>query len=241
MYRIGICDDDLAFCGQLEEALLTYCPKIQMKIELFTFLSGTELLTTVHTDGPFDIIFLDIELSDISGVNIGKILRSDLGNEITQIVYVSSQTSYAMQLFQIRPMDFLIKPVSENDIARIMNTYYRLFIEGAHFFEYKSGKTSHRVDEKHILYFQSEGKTVHIYTTFGTDTFYEKLSDIEKRLNPNVFFNVHKSFVINWNHVAEFHLNYITLNNGAIIPISQSRRNSVQEQILKSSIAKKDA
>ena len=51
----------------------------------------------------------------------------DLRNEITQIVYVSALEEYAIQLFQNRPMDFLIKPIKQEDIDKIMNNYIHVF------------------------------------------------------------------------------------------------------------------
>lgn len=126
MYRIGICDDDLIFCGQIEQYLFDCCPNFNMQMEIIIFVQGTELLSNIAAEGPFDLLFLDIELLDIDGVNIGKILRSDIANEVTQIVYVSSQMDYALQLFQIRPMDFLLKPVKCVDIEKIVRLYHRL-------------------------------------------------------------------------------------------------------------------
>jgi len=240
MYRIGICDDDLIFCGQIEQYLFECCSNFNMQMEIMIFVHGTELLTNINAEGPFDLLFLDIELFDIDGVNIGKILRSDISNEVTQIVYVSSQMDYALQLFQIRPLDFLLKPVKFADIEKIVRVYHRLFVKNTHYFEYKIGRTSHRIDERYIISLQSEGRMIHITTTSGIDTFYGKLSNIEQQLNSNAFFNVHKSFVINWNYVAEFHPSEIIMSNGEIIPISQSRRAAVQEHILETNIARRD-
>ena len=240
MYRIGICDDDLIFCGQIEQYLFDCCSNFDMQMEIIIFVQGTELLSNIASEGPFDLLFLDIKLADINGVSIGKILRSNIANEVTQIVYVSSQMDYALQLFQIRPMDFLLKPVKFIDIERIVRLYHRLFAENVNFFEYKAGRTSHQINVKYILYFQSEGRMIHMTTTSGMETFYDKLSNIEPQLNSNIFFNVHKSFVVNWNHVAEFHFNNIVMSNGDVVPISQSRRPAVQEHILETNIAKRD-
>ena len=240
MYRIVICDDDLIFCGQIEQYLFDCCPYFNMQMEIIIFVQGTELLSNIAAEGPFDLLFLDIELLDINGVNIGKLLRSDISNEVTQIVYVSAQMDYALQLFQIRPLDFLLKPIKFIDIKRIVRLYHRLFVENVNFFEYRAGRTSHQINDKYILYFQSEGRMIHMTTTTGVETFYEKLSNIESQLSSFVFFNIHKSFLVNWNHVAEFHINHLVMSNGEVVPISQSRRAAVQEHILETNIAKRD-
>ena len=67
----------------------------------------------------------------------------DLRNEITQIVYVSALEEYAIQLFQNRPMDFLIKPIKQEDIDKIMNNYIHVFgKKEKHVFEYRVGKNN---------------------------------------------------------------------------------------------------
>lgn len=239
MYRIGICDDDETFCWQTEEHIRTYCDKYNLQAETQIFLSGKSLLECYNSEKPFDLLLLDIEMEELNGIAVGQKLRTDLANEITQIVYISSNNSYAMQLFKIRPMDFLIKPVTETDIEQMMNTYCQLFVQNTNYFEYKNGKNICRINQKHILYFQSEGRVIHMYTINGTEMFYGKLSNVLNELNPRTFCCVHKSFVINWNYVAEYRLDKIILSNGVVIPISQSKRSSVREQILLNNMKKK--
>lgn len=239
MYRIGICDDDEVFCWQIEGYIRAYCARHDLEVETQIFLTGTKLLECVSAESPFDLLLLDIEMEQLNGIAVGQELRSDLANEVTQIVYISSKSNYAMQLFKIRPMDFLIKPIDENKIECLMDTYCQLFVHNIHYFEYKNGKSTNRVDQNHILYFQSEGKVIHIHTIHGSDMFYGKLSDTLKILNPQIFCCVHKSFVINWNYIAEYRTDKIILSNGESIPISQSKRSSVKERILLNNISKK--
>lgn len=77
----------------------------------------------------FHLLFMDIELGDTDGIILGNTLREHLGNEITQIVFISYRKDYALQLFRIRPLDFLIKPMDYGKIRLIMDTYRKLFPE----------------------------------------------------------------------------------------------------------------
>lgn len=234
MYRIGICDDDEAFCWQTEEYIRAYCERHNLPIDSQIFLSGEELLKYTNSiEQPFDLLLLDIEMEGMDGVAVGLKLRESLANEVTQLVYISCKSSYAMRLFKTRPLDFLIKPVTKDSIEHMMDNYCYLYVQNNNYFEYKNGKNIIRVDQKHILYLQSEGKIIHIYTLHGSGSFYGKLSDTLLTLDSNIFYSVHKSFVINWNHIAEYKVDTIILSDGSYIPVSQSRRNSVKERILK--------
>lgn len=233
MYRIGICDDDNVFCIQMENYLDEYAKETGVDVETEVFLSGEDYLQYMRKNKPLDILFLDIKLSGVDGVSVGQRIRSDIANETTQIVYVSVEQGYAMSLFQNRPMDFLVKPVRKTDVDRVMREYIRLFGRKNRFFEFHIGKTDYRVAVNHIMYFQCEGKKIHIMTNDHNDrVFYASMKGVEKQLDTGIFCVIHKSFIININYVAEFRINEVLMVSGVILPISQSMRKKVQQKII---------
>lgn len=232
MFRIGICDDDEQFTLQMENFVSEYANKNDISVEIHTFLNAEKLFLSIREDGPFEILFLDIELGDNTGIDIGKIIRSDLKNEIMQIVFISAKEEYALQLFDIRPMNFLIKPVDYQKVAYIMDEYERLFYRHNSYFTYNVGKRTYRMYENCILYFQSQGKKIQMVTLDGTEEFYGKLSDVVSQLNEQMFCIVHKSYVINLRYVAQYRSDSIVMVNGDEIPVSQSMKQKVKERIL---------
>lgn len=234
MLRIGICDDDEAFSLELERYLLEYARRKEIRIDAEIFVSAQALLENIQEQGIFDILFLDIELDESSGIEIGKQIRSDLKNETMQIVFVSAKEEYAMQLFDIRPMNFLVKPINVAKVAYIMDEYSRLFSFQNRFFTYHVGKREYKVNEQSIIYFQSEGKKIKMVLQDEIKEFYGKLSDVSEGLNEHIFCPIHKSYVINIRYVAEYTKDSIAMVNGERIPISQSMRKYVSRKILES-------
>lgn len=234
MYRIGICDDDFAFGCQMEEYLKEYAAEKQIQIETEVFISGKEYLRFLDREPALDLLFLDIELEEkTDGILIGRKIRSDPAKEITQIVYVSARESYAMQLFQNRPMDFLIKPVAKEDVNKIMQIYRKSFSDRKCFFEYHIGKTLYRIADNEIMYFQCYGKKIRIITSKqGEKEFYGNMSYVEKQLNMSKFCTLHKSYIVNTDFVSEFHTDKAIMTTGQAIPISQSFRKKVQQRLL---------
>lgn len=232
MYRIGICDDEMEFCTEIEGFVQEYAEKEKITVETEIFTSGEVLFETMNNGNTFDLLFLDIELGGIDGVEVGHRLREKVENEAMQIVYVSSKESYAMQLFQIRPFDFLTKPVTMEKITKVMSEYKRLFIDRNIFFTYHVGKSTYRISENEILYFQCEGKKIYIVTTEDKKEYYGKMADVEKQISMNKFCVVHKSYIVNINYVSEFCPDEVAMCNGIRIPISQSMRKKVREKIL---------
>lgn len=232
MVRVGICDDDKEFGLELENYLLQYAEKENIAIDTDLFVSSRELFQSIQNDGLLDILFLDIELDESTGIAIGKTIRSELKNETMQIVYVSSKEEYAMQLFDIRPMNFIVKPIEYSKVEYIMNEYKRLFKFHNTFFKYKIGKREYQINDRCILYFQSQGKKISMVTQDETREFYGKLSDICASLNACSFCEVHKSYVIYMEYVAEYQKDNITMLNGDIIPVSRAMRQHVSQKIL---------
>ena len=75
MLRIAVCDDENIICAQLESMLSEIGNRISEETEVAVFISGEELIRVLFGGAYFDIIFLDIELHKLNGVEVGKIIR----------------------------------------------------------------------------------------------------------------------------------------------------------------------
>ena len=234
VYKVGICDDNIAFGSQMEKYLEEYPKREAIPLDIVIFGSGSGYLKYLQAEAPIDILFLDIELEEkINGIFVGKKIRMDLRNEITQIVYVSALEEYAIQLFQNRPMDFLIKPIKQEDIDKIMNNYIHVFgKKEKHVFEYRVGKNQYRIGYDDIIYFQSTGRKVEIVTYDKRIDFYSSMDEIEKQLNKEIFWRIHKSYIINNRYIKEFSATEIGLENAIKLPISRTYREEIKKKIL---------
>lgn len=113
MVNIAICDDDVKFAGRLEEMLIDYAKKCQIKIKIEVFLDGLELLESIKNQKElYDIIFLDIEMKDLNGIEVAKKIRSF--DERCLIIYVTSYQSYAIEAYEVQPFRFIVKPINES-------------------------------------------------------------------------------------------------------------------------------
>ena len=120
MYRIGICDDDKILCSALEEQIYELSKELAIKIEIDVWYSGESIENDLKKGIELDLLFLDIELVQNNGIAVGNFIRNELEDMQTHIVYISSKESYAMQLFKVQPLDFLIKPVPVEQIKEIV-------------------------------------------------------------------------------------------------------------------------
>ena len=231
MTKICICDDDEAFTVDLKNIISLYGRYQKRDIEIDTFFSGTDMLECVEKN-TYDIVFLDIELGSIRGFDIGHKIRNEMGNEKTQVVYISAKTNYAMELFETRPLNFLVKPLKEKAVFEVLDTYYRLFGSKNEYLHYRWMKKDCVINQNDIIYIQSMGRKL-LVKTIGEDIeFYSKLTDIMKQLDKNKFCQVHKSFVVNGNYISRYTSDSITMCNDTNIVISRSMKKNVRQWML---------
>lgn len=232
MLRIAICDDDKTLCMQLESMLNEIIEETDETFEICIFFSGEALCDLLFNGNHFDIIFLDIELCEINGVEVGRKIRGELNDELTQIVYISAKESYAMDLFDVRPLNFLVKPLKREKIESVLKTAKKVLGSSNQYYEYKIGNVNFNVLLKDVLYFESSGRKVKIILKDDATEYYGKLSEVEEKLKNSDFFFIHKSYLINYNHVIEYTYEYVKMSNNEILGISQNNRKAVREKLL---------
>ena len=232
MLRIAICDDEEIICRQLEDMLFEIGDRINLKIESEIFYSGEELYRFLFRGNRYDIIFLDIELNRINGVEVGRRIRDELKDEFTQIVYISCNEGYAMELFDVRPLNFIIKPLGEEKIEAVLTKAAKLLDKENKFFEYRNGNVTFSVPLREILYFESCGRKVNMILENEIKTFYGKLSSVEDKVKNCDFIIIHKSYLINFNYCTEYNYEYVKMSNQEILTISQNNRKAVRERLL---------
>lgn len=230
MYKIGICDDDKILCSALEEKIYEISKELSIKADIEVWYSGESIQKDLQKGIELDLLFLDIELVQKDGIAVGNFIRNEMEDIQTHIVYISSKESYAMQLFKVQPLDFLIKPVSEEQIKEVLRRSIRQKRNADVYFEYKKGNSVMRVSLKDIAYFMSMDKKIVIVKKDGEEEFYGKLKCIAENL-PSDFIMIHQSYIINQAYVSEYTYETVKLVNGENINISKPYRKETRRKI----------
>ena len=139
MYRVGICDDDKILCSLLEKQIQALSADIAVGFETEVWYSGESLERDLKKGLGLDILFLDIELLQKNGIETGAFIRDEMGDTDTHIVYISSKQGYAMELFKIQPLEFLIKPISAARLKEVLIRSMKRKKYAESCFEYRKG------------------------------------------------------------------------------------------------------
>ena len=230
--KILICDDEKGTCSELEELLVQYQAVKGAEFQIDIFYSGEKLLPYLAREGCPDLLLLDIALPGLNGVEVGKWIRQELMNEQTMIVYISSRSSYAMELFQNRPFQFLIKPIGREKLFALMDEILKVRGRDMRCLEFQHKGKSYRIPYGKILYLQSDRRKLSVVTLEGTYEFYGKLEEMEEKLPANQFLKIHKSYLVSTNYIKESSYEQVTMIDGSVLTISQAHRKAVRKKLL---------
>lgn len=232
MYYIAMVDDEIFTCADIENTLLKFSEKCHISIEIEVFYSGKEFKKNIEEGKYYDILFLDIKLPDINGINIANIIRNNMQNEQTQIIYISSKTEYALDLFKTRPMDFLVKPFTNNEVIEEFKQAKKLIDRESTNFEFSFKNEYYKIPLNKIIYFQSEEHKILLYTEKDIFKFYDKLDNIVKEIQSDDFWKIHKSYLINHMFITKYTYESVEMKNNIVLPISQSNRKEIRNKLL---------
>jgi len=229
--NIAICDDEERIGFQIEECLGKLCNKLNIQFETDVYYTGENLCEKLSEGVCYDLIFLDIELANINGVQVGTVIRDKYNDELMQIVYISGKSEYALQLFDINPLNFLVKPLCYKKIEKVINKFLKITGLWSDVFTYKYGHDTYKIKLKDIIYFESNGKKIIIHLKDGRDDeFYGGLEDIyNSQLKKCDFLFIHKSYVVNYDYVSAFEYERLTLSGNIVLPISQPKRKEIRK------------
>jgi len=183
---------------------------------------------------PVDLLFLDVEMPDMSGLELIKTL-----NPKPQIVIISSKKEYALDAFDYEVIDYLLKPVAS----------YARFLQAVQRAQTKHEKNSPatpstkpehiylKVDSllvkfnlKDIYWIEAFGDYVRVKTTDKLHTVYATLKSVEDTLPQEEFLRVHRSYIVRVDKIVNIDQSNLQVEN-KIIPVSQSYRKKLLESI----------
>lgn len=229
--KIAICDDDINVQFVVEGFLQHILGEYDIESQIECFDLGDKLCET-YEKGKFDLIFLDIEYEGKNGVEVGRYIREIVGDETVQIAYISGNTGYAMELFEYRPINFLVKPISEVEVKRIIDKYLIISNQKMENFQYKIGSDIFQVALSEIKYFSSRARKVILHGKEKEAEFYGSLESIYSKIKGKQFLYVHKSFIVNYQCIKKMEYEQVILYDGTVIPISQARRSVIRKQFM---------
>ena len=223
MINIGICDDEQQIVESLREKIEQYAEEYHWDVDFIEFHSGEELLTGQR---PIDLLFLDIEMPGMDGIEAGKIFRRS--HPDCKIAMVTSMEGRMREAFSLEAFSFVSKPFEQQHIDEVLEEFANRRIGYQKILVYKKRKKFY-VEQREIVFIQ----TFDSYTEFlvGEDIYRSEksLASLEQELEEKLFVRIDRKHIINLGHLEEYQKGVVSIA-GRMIKVARSRRNAFEEK-----------
>lgn len=220
MLRIGICDDVYDARMTLRAALERALDRRRTEARFWEFSSGEGLLRWLESHaGELDLVFLDMEMGELDGMETARRLRA--ADEGLQLVFVTGYADHVFDGYSVGALGYLLKPPRAEQLDEVLDRCMAaLCREGDKAFLCRSGDTTYRIPKRNILYFYSDRRQVTCVTAGRNYTFYGKLDEVEQDAG-NGFVRIHQRYLVRAGAVDRVTGSEVWVGE-EILPISRS-------------------
>lgn len=231
MFNIAICDNDRKDCVKIGTIVKNYMNNRYIPYKIYIFRSGEQLL---EFHGKFDLIFLDIAMDGINGIQAGKRML-DINRNV-KIIYTTNYQQYCIQAMNhVHAFAYLEKPVEKNKTEEQLNEIIQ-YIRGEHEKEEivkfeileitKEGKIESKIksfEVKDILYFEYINRKIKIKLENEEYFFTDKMKYLAAKMKEHHFETCHQCYLVNLRRIKKIRGYEVFLDNNEKLPVSQKK------------------
>lgn len=236
-YKIALLDDEWEQLRVLKLYLLEYFKQKNLIVEIIEFDSGIDLIEKFQQNQNFcDVLFLDVEMDSISGVEVAKKIREL--NQDMFFIFVTSHAEFALTGFDVRALDYIMKPIQ---IKRLNSALNDLFIRlemmnnqnQAKVLTVVLGRDTYMIPLQSIVYLVKDGNKVNIVCEINRYECYNTLNHLKEQLDEKQFIQCHQGYIVNKNWITANIQSKIQLKTGSVIPVSRKYAKEIKDVIMK--------
>ena len=213
--NIAVVDDEKVIMEQISGLVRKQMPDCYLE----SYATGDGLLEAVKR---FDIVFLDIQMDGMDGIETARSLRKKQDDIV--LIFVTGNREYVFDALDLYAFHYLLKPVDENKFREVLERAAGevekkkekrgLFIK----------KRNLMLDQADILYIESRAKKVEIHTDGSKDIIeiYATMEELEGQLGED-FYRCHRAYIVNMAHITEYDNDSITITNGDKIYLTKKK------------------
>lgn len=231
--RIAFCDDDSRLTDLLRSYAKAWASSTNTTLDCKDFNSSDEFLLSWTSPIMFDVIFLDIKMKPLSGLELARVIRS-ISSQVS-IVFITAYSEYALDGYSVDATSYLLKPVSQEVFFECMDRLVnKLTLTGRKPFFFESGGTTIKLHYNEIIYFEARSHTIVVHTLTDKIKFRARISDLEQMLDhEDEFSRIHRSFIVNLTQIREMNKSEVLMENGDRLPVSRSYAREAHNEYIK--------
>ena len=233
LINIAVCDDEEYYRLKIKQILIQYLEQCNIEYRIDSFSAAEELYEQFISQTKYNIVFLDINMKEMNGIEVAYKLRSY--NCDVFIAFVTGYINYALEGYKVDAIRYILKDNLDISINECMDTIIRRMkiLLNKMEFNFIEGKRQIYIDK--ILYIESHKHKL-IFRVQETDLkeyeMYEKLDNIELKVNEYGLLRIHKSYLVNMKYIKRINHYKVILISDDELPVPKPRYQDVREVFL---------
>lgn len=232
--HIVICDDEVSQISLLEKYVKDWAVKEKAEVFLQNCRNADQFLFLWEEKKDVDIVLLDIEMPGMDGMKLAKQLRH--AGEQLQILFITGNTDYVMEGYEVEAVSYLLKPVKEERFFACMNRAKNRIGREEPVLLLEAAGEIEKVRLKDISYLESEGHDTFVYQEGMSKQLRSKLGiqKLEKEImeKSRMFYKIHRSYLINFSHIQKITRKEVFMDTGTAIPIPRGKWEALNQAYL---------
>lgn len=225
--KIAICDDCQGDRAALIPLVTDFFKSNGISPDFFEFDSG-ETLILAFNDCRFDLVFLDIYMNGLMGIETAKLLKAHSPNVF--VIFVSSSTEHGADAFDVDAFHYIIKPVKPAKLFSVLNKWFSLVYD-IKTIPVKCGRCIRDVAISEIVYVEVFKRSCVIHTTNETISASMSLSALEELLPKGEFVRPIRYCLVSLRYVSRLNDSNVVMQNDVIVSLSRNERENVKQSL----------
>lgn len=229
MLYIAVCDDDeiILACISKEIQLAFQCYKQDITIDQYR--SSEKLLFHITSGHHYDVLFLDVDMPSLSGIEMGKQLRAQADNCI--IVFISSYERFVFDALQVSPFRYIRKSKFIEEVKEAVKALVHEFKFQDRLVTIHSQNSHLVLKPQNIIYVECNNKMLKIVLNDHSVFIRYQLSKLQQILIDFGFIRIHKGYLVNYRYISSVEGTDIVLESGSKLPVSKYRMKGVIDEL----------
>ena len=228
--RIAVCDDEKYYREYIEKLIANYFENKDMTVYIDLFSDGSEFCADKNNFHKYDIIFLDIEMDKMNGMDTAYIIRKF--NADVQIVFITIRVEYCLESYKVDAMRFIIKEDLENSLQECLESVLHRMQEKIVKMKFPFVGGERNIILSNIIYIENSSHQLHFVGKKEQLYLNRKLDVIEEQLRPYYFARTHQSYLVNLQYVEKIASYKVQLVDGTTLPAVKGRYDKLKSMYL---------
>lgn len=237
MMRLIICDDDPLFLAKIEVAVHQVISNMGLKTKVHTFSAMEQISDQLLSSCDIALLDIDFAHKEYCGLDIARKLRHFRSDSI--VIFVTNYIEYAPEGYEVQAFRYVLKSEAEYKLEGYLRQAIQKLHESRESIKLQINGEMIDLQLQDILYIESQLHTVNLYvqkngqwSSVKKYNFYASISNLEEQLATRGFLRIHKSYLVNMQHIRRYQCQEVELDNGTFLRASETRYSEQKQKYL---------